>query len=562
MIQELFLSLLSGLSALFGLNPHTPFFFLEKMGQSSNAATVMASYAGLINGIILLYLKFRADLHHKKLLIYMAVPILFYQIACFNYFNTVVADLRVFSWAFAGFLSVSYLFLGLDSSIEKYKIPLLVVFAYLSQMPGSTGLIIIILLLIATKVPVRSAVLLVFSSLLPALVYRLAFTGKELFQSPGGVDWLSFSLSYLLACLGIYISALLLMKIFRISRPKLILNTSMGGVLALLFLTSRYGGTLSGEKVYHYSFPSMGTACEFTIWTDRKEDAEKLVLEARALVDSIEQKLSTYQPESEINKMNSSAFESEFKCSDVLWENLKLAEYAFKVSNGGFDVTIGPLVKLWAIKKKRSQIPSDEEILKTLKIVGFNNLVLNEANKTVKFKVDGLKVDFGGLTKGWAVDKTAELFMKSGFNKFIVNLGGNLYCSPAVPEGKKSFKIGIKDPVKPDLLCAKVDIKAQAVATSGNYEQFIIIDGKRYTHIIDPRSGYPVSGVDAVTVISNSATLSDILSTAVFVEGEKLIPSLQRDIKNLNILFIDIKENGDNRIYKDGLFRNTEIKFH
>jgi len=562
MIQELFLSLLSGLSSLLGLNPQTTFFFTEKMGLSISPACICASYMGLVNGAILLFLKFRSELRQQKLLLVMALPILFYHLACFSYFNSLIEDLRIFTWVFAAFASCTYLFLGQGGDLEKFKIPSLVVLAYVSQIPGSSTILMLILFLLACKVPIKSATILVFLSQIPGLLTRALLSGNDFMKSSQGVDWLSFSLSYLLACFGFYFAAVILMKVLKIDKPKIVLNSCMGGALALLFLTSRFGGTLSGEKVYHFSFPSMGTSCEFTIWTNKSNEVEGAVQKARELVDSIEVKLSTYQTESEINAMNSSAFMEDFKCSDVLWENLKLADYAYKVSNGGFDVTIGPLVKLWSIKKKRSELPEENEIKEALKLVGFDKLELNDKEKSVRFKVDGLRVDFGGLTKGWAVDKAAEMFLRNGFDKFIVNLGGNLYCSPNTPEGKTSFKVGIKDPKKPDKLCAKVDLKSQAVATSGNYEQFIIIDEKRYTHIIDPRTGYPVSGVDAVTVISASATLSDILSTAIFVEGEGIIPKLHEKIQKLNVLFIDIQEDGQDRIFKDGLFLDTELKFH
>ena len=535
---------------------------MEKMGFSGSRALSLACYGGLINGLVLLFLKFRADFSQKKLLLFMTLPILFYQIFCLKYFNSLIVDLRLFTWIFSAFVCCTYLFLSVDSSLKKYQIPILLILAYISQIPGSTALLMLLLCLLAFRIPVRSSVLLMFLSLLPGLVFRFLIAGKEFLESSNSVDWLGFSLNYLASCLGLYLAALALMKVFKLDKPKLVLNTGMGAVLAMLFLTSRYGGTLSGEKVYQYSFPSMGTACELTIWTSRKEEAQAAVKKARELVDLIEAKLSTYKQESEINLMNTSAYKEEFKCSDILWENLKLASYAHDLSNGGFDVTVGPLVKLWSIKNKRSELPEKNEIDEVLKVVGFDKLELNEKERSVKFKVDGLKIDFGGLTKGWAVDKAAELLMKAGFDKFIVNLGGNLYCSGVAPEGKKSYKIGIKDPRNKNKLCAKLDLKAQAVATSGNYEQFIMIDGKRYTHIIDPRTGYPVAEVDAVTAISPSATLSDILSTAIFVEGEKLIPELHGKIKNLNILFIDIKEDGKDRVLKDGMFLNAEFNFH
>ena len=560
MIQELFLSLLSGLSILFGLDPDSVFFFVDKMGQPLSSGVIAVCSAGIINGIILLWMKFRRELTDKNLIIWLAIPSLLYQILCSTYFNEWIGNLRVFSWIFAGTVAAGFLLMQYKDDAGKLRIPILVTLAYVSQIPGSTTILIIILFLHSQKIPLKSAVMITMMSLIPTFTYSFFVEGAEFLKGQPAVSFTAISLSYLFSCAGIFWSARLIIYAFQKNKQKVIYNFAMGAVLGLLFLTSRYGNNLSGENIIQYRFPSMGTSCEVTLWTKDTEKA-KLAIEAiEKLVNSIEGSLSTYIPESEISRMNASAFESDFKCSDVLWQNLKFAEYAYKVSNGGFDVTVGPLVKLWAIKKKRSELPSQTDIDEALKIVGFDKVELNDKEKTIKFKVEGLKIDFGGLTKGWAVDQAAKLLMSKGHNKFIVNLGGNLYCSPESPDGKETYKIGIKNPKEPTKLSAKVDLKGQAVATSGNYEQFIIIEGKRYTHIIDPRTGYPVTGVDAVTVISPSATLSDILSTAIFVEGEKSITQLHKQIKNLHILYIDIVEDGQDKVMKDGLFTELDIK--
>ena len=393
-------------------------------------------------------------------------------------------------------------------------------------------------------------------------VARVFADGSEFIRSSGGIQWGAFTASYLISCVALFASAQLLIFLFRKGREKINAHVGIACALLLLFLTSRLGGNLSGEKPFQYPFPSMGTTCEITIWSQNESESKKHAEKARAVIDSIEAVLSTYKPESEINKLNATAFKEPFKCSEIMWQNFLWAEKAYELSNKAFDVTIGPLVKLWAIKKKRSDIPSKDEINEVLKRVGFEKLVLDHEKRTVKFKVDGLSVDFGGLTKGWAVDQAVLSLINSKETKFIVNLGGNLYCSPSLPEKKETFKIGIKDPRFPEKLCTTVNARGVAVATSGNYEQFIIIDGKRYTHIIDPRSGFPVDGVDSVTVISPSATVCDILSTSVFVNGADSISELQKKIKDLSVLFIDIKENSEPEIIKAGVFESSDVKLH
>ena len=562
MIQQLFLSLINGISVLIGIEPHSVFFFVEKMGKEIDSGVKAACWAGLLNALVLLYLKYRSELTQRNLLVYLIIPALFYQVFCASYFNVWVVNLRIFSWIIIATVASAYFLLQLKGDSKNLLYPIIAVLAYLAQIPGSAGLLILILFLRANKFSATSSVLLVLVSLAPGFLYSFFVEGYDFVKNSEPANWLLISGSYLLSCFAMYFSAFFLIKIFKVAREKILINTAIGIGLALLFLTSRMGDNLKGEKALRYSFSSMGTTCEITLWTNQHETAELSFKEAKDLVDSIEASLSTYKADSEINAMNAEAAKSPFKCSQVLWENLLLAEYAYKISNGGFDVTIGPLVKLWSIKKKRSELPSSLEIEKVLETVGFDKLKLDKDKKTVFFSKDGLKVDFGGLTKGWAVDKAAALLYRRGFNKFIVNLGGNLYTSTQAPEDKGTYKIGIKDPKYPNKLCAKVGILGKAVSTSGNYEQYIIIDKKRYTHIIDPRTGYPVGEVDSVTVICPSAVLSDILSTSIFVEGVKSIQDIQKQVKDLSILFIDIQEEGENSIFKNGLFENIEIKLH
>jgi FAD:protein FMN transferase len=186
-----------------------------------------------------------------------------------------------------------------------------------------------------------------------------------------------------------------------------------------------------------------------------------------------------------------------------------------------------------------------------LKLVGFDKLIIDEKLKTVKFPYKGFKIDFGGITKGWAVDQARE-YLGGHISRGIINLGGNIYCFGTPPKGKSFYNVGIKNPRRPKQLAATVKLLDQSVATSGNYEQFIMIDGTRYTHLIDPRTGMPVHGVDSVSVVCQSAAMSDILSTAIFVGGDSVKEKLRQSSKDLSYLWIDIREVGEHVIEKFG----------
>ena len=236
-----------------------------------------------------------------------------------------------------------------------------------------------------------------------------------------------------------------------------------------------------------------------------------------------------------------------------------VAQKGWELSEGGFDVTVGPLVKLWGIKRKRKELPAQEEIQDVLKVVGFKKLIIDKENRTVKFPEEGFKVDFGGLTKGWAVDKARDYLIQCGVKKGIINLGGNLYCFGTPPKGKLNYTVGIKDPRVPVKLAAKAELLDQSISTSGNYEQFIMIDGKRYTHIISPITGMPVDGVDSVTVVHRSAAFSDMMSTGIFA-GSKNVRTKLKNSEGINYLFIDIREGDSHYIEKFGpVFENTEL---
>ncbi|MCM8532522.1 MAG: FAD:protein FMN transferase [Lentisphaeraceae bacterium] len=541
MTLTLIYSFLAGFSELFGLLGHHAWSVLGKVAGESSSILNISVLLGLINGLLLFVIRNKVNISKPvNYLCYGLVSVGFSELL--SYFG-LVPGLRVGGFIFLISAVVLYLqntsFEGLAKSPTLWLfIALLAPVAYLP-----VGLILLSIVQFEFK---KSRQLLINLSIFQIPLILLAVVRESLdFEVIENVNAVSVVLSYLSACLGVYLGFFGVLKCISIRRPDILKQLLTGLGCFVLFVTSRYGDVTQEFKSYGLNFSSMGTVCELTIWATNKSDAEKVLLKSRELMDSIEERLSTYKPESELSILNKTAHLKPIECQPVLWENLQVAKAAYEISNGAFDVTIGPLVKLWGVKRKRSELPTEEEVLATRKLVGFDKLIIDYEKRTVKFPEEGFKIDFGALTKGWAVDKVAGYLTQQGITKGLINLGGNIYCLSEAPPKKDNYKIGIKNPLKPEQLHMTVGLLGQGIATSGNYEQFTMIDGKRFTHIIDPRTGYPVNIADGVSVIYPSAAWCDILSTAIFVEGPTLIEELSKKYRSLNIWFVKKQADGE-----------------
>lgn len=285
------------------------------------------------------------------------------------------------------------------------------------------------------------------------------------------------------------------------------------------------------------NYPVMGTFAGITLYgkIDRTEKAAEKIYRA---FKKVEKTCSIFDPQSELSKLNASAHEKPFKCSPLLWELIMLSKNAYEMSGGAFDITAKPLMDLWGFYRKREKLPDQEEIKKAMEKVGFDKLILNEKEHSVKFKKAGVQLDMGGIAKGFAVDKAAKAAIKCGVKMGIINLGGNMRCLPLPPPGKEKYTIGIRDPINKDTECAYVELLNSSVATSGNYERYLVIDGVRYTHIMDVKTGRPVKDMLSVTVVTPLAANADIFSTSIFIKGEKLASKICSAVPATNALII------------------------
>ena len=308
-------------------------------------------------------------------------------------------------------------------------------------------------------------------------------------------------------------------------------------VFAILF------SLLSGqEKVKRVTrtFPVMGTVAGFDLYGPSEEVLNRAADEAQKEIRRLEAICNIYDPGSELSRLNQSAFHSPFHCSGELWEILQYARKYHALSDGAFDVTVGPLMKLWGFHRKRSSLPVQEEIEAAKKLVGLEKVIFGDADRTVRFSVDGIGIDLGGIAKGYALDKARGKVLRCGVNTGILDLGGNLFCLPKpIPgKGRNTYRIGIRDPLNKERIMTAVSMRDAAIATSGNYERYVVINGRQYTHIMDAKTGYPASNMLSVSVIAPKGVDSDALSTSIFLKGAPLAEKIRRENPEIQILII------------------------
>jgi len=248
----------------------------------------------------------------------------------------------------------------------------------------------------------------------------------------------------------------------------------------------------------------------------RLDDAAARVTQ---VLRELERRFSAFQPDSELSRLNAQADRAPVRVSPELRALLGLAAEAAARSGGAFDVTVGPLMALWGFRQepKPDRAPDGRQIRAALETVGWRHVVLS--NDTVRFDRPGLRLDLGAAAKGYAVDRCCETLSAAGYSNALVNLGGNLRALGAAAPGRP-WCLAVRHPMEPGRSIGTLELAGgQAVATSGDYERFVVIQGKRYAHIMDPRTGIPVRGMAGVTVVATTAAEADILSTTLFVLG-------------------------------------------
>jgi thiamine biosynthesis lipoprotein len=293
------------------------------------------------------------------------------------------------------------------------------------------------------------------------------------------------------------------------------------------------------------SFHLMGNHFEITAIHEDELLADACIQAAAKEIRRIEKLLTTFKDESETNLINRNAGIAPVTVSD---ETFALIERSIKISlvtQGSFDITYGSIDKrFWNFDTSMKTLPSKDAARKMVKLVNYKNIILDKMNNTVMLKRPGMRIGFGGIGKGYAAEKAKQVMQEMGIKSGVVNASGDLTAWGFQPNGKP-WTIGIVKPDGSGEVFSYLNVTDMAVATSGNYEKFVMIDGKRYSHTIDPRTGYPVRGIKSVTIITTNAELGDAMATPVMIMGIEAGLYMINQMKDIEAVLID----DNNRVY-------------
>ena len=296
----------------------------------------------------------------------------------------------------------------------------------------------------------------------------------------------------------------------------------------------------------------MGSAFDLTVVAENKEKASNYIEQAKNEIVRIEKLISSWDKNSETAKINSNSGIEAVKVSKELFDLIDRSQRISKITSGAFDITFAAIDRIWDFDGGESQMPSFEVIQNSISKIGFRKLELNKKESTVFLPEKGMKIGFGGIGKGYAADRAKELLINKGVKGGIINASGDMKTWGNQPDGSP-WTVGIVNPMNKEKVFSWFSLEHDAVVTSGNYEKFTLIDGERFSHIIDPRTGIPSKGILSSTIFANKAELADALATATFVMGVESGMFLIDQLPNIEAILIDDK----GVIYKS---KNIEIE--
>lgn len=264
----------------------------------------------------------------------------------------------------------------------------------------------------------------------------------------------------------------------------------------------------------------MGGRFDISIVAKDSLSAEQNIDEVIAEITRIEYLISDWKSTTQVSEVNQNAGIRPVKVDSEVFELTQRAIRFSEATNGGFDISFAAMDRIWKFDGSMTKMPSAEAIKKSVEKVGYKNIILDSINSTIFLKLKGMKIGFGALGEGYATDKCRAMMKAKGIEAGIINGSGDMSTWGRQPNGK-DWNIGITNPFDTDKLIAVVPINNGAVTTSGSYEKFVIFDGKRYSHIINPATGYPVTGLCSVTVFGPNAETANGLSTSLMILGQK-----------------------------------------
>lgn len=294
----------------------------------------------------------------------------------------------------------------------------------------------------------------------------------------------------------------------------------------------------TAQETHKRTLKLMGSRFDITVIANTQKEANAFIDLAVAEMTRIEKLISSWDKNSQTSLINKNAGIKAVKVDQELFDLIQRAIQISKLTNGAFDISYASMDRIWKFDGSMTTMPPAEIIKRSVSKVGYQNINLNAENQTVFLKLKGMKIGFGAIGKGYAADKAKELLKQKGVVSGIVNASGDLNTWGTQQNGEH-WKVAIKNPLNKNKVFALLPIYESAVVTSGNYEKYVMFNDKRYTHIIDPRTGYPSQGIVSVSVFASSAELADALATSIFVMGKEVGLDFINQLKGVECIIVD-----------------------
>jgi len=296
---------------------------------------------------------------------------------------------------------------------------------------------------------------------------------------------------------------------------------------------------MTERTVFKKALKLMGNHFEISAVSDNETWANERIDAGIREIQRIEKLLTTFNEESETSLVNRYAGMAPVTVSRETFDLIERSLRISRVTQGSFDISYGSIDKrLWNFDTNMKALPDKETAKKMVRLINYRNIILDDENCTVFLKEKGMRIGFGGIGKGYAAERARHVMKSEGVESGIVNASGDLTTWGLQPNGQP-WTIGIADPNNSNQLFSYINVTNMAVATSGNYEKFVVINGKKYSHTIDPRTGLPVSGIKSVTIITLNAEIADAMATPVMVMGLKAGMNLINQMKDIEAIVID-----------------------
>jgi FAD:protein FMN transferase len=289
----------------------------------------------------------------------------------------------------------------------------------------------------------------------------------------------------------------------------------------------------------------MGNHFEISLVAEEEELANELIQQGFNHIKEIEYLLTTYSETSDLYRINAAAGIEPVVVQKETFDIIERSLQISALTQGAFDISYGSVDKrLWNFDVHQNELPDPETAKKMVRLINYRNILLDKAAKTVMLKEKGMRIGLGGIGKGYAAEKTRQYLKSLGATAGIVNASGDLTTWGMQPDGKP-WTIGIADPNNASSIFSYLEVSDMAVATSGNYEKFIWVNGRKYSHTINPKTGLPITGIKSVTILTPNAELADALTTPIAIMGIEAGLHLIKQLHQVEAIIID----DDDRVY-------------